>query len=112
MDFSKTLHPDMAKRMYMFLLWLISKHEMHGYEILKTLKNDPGAPNAQVISASRLYPMLNGMLAAGLISQKEKKTGRRVRKAYIVTAKGRAMLKQGKKMFTGLVGRFVREMCS
>lgn len=112
MDFSKGLHPDMAKRMYLFLLWLINKKEMHGYEILMKLKNDPGAPNAQVISASRLYPVLNGMLSAGLISQKEMKTGKRVRKVYVVTARGRKMLREGKKMFTGLVGKFVMEMCS
>jgi len=45
-----------------------------------------------------------------LISQKEKKDGKRVRKIYVITHKGKTMLLQGKKMFTGLIKEFLKDM--
>ena len=102
----KSVHPKMLHKMYLFMLWLINRKEMHGYEIVKTLKKE-GTPHP---GANRIYPLLNMMLGEGLISQKEKKDGKRVRKIYVITHKGKTMLLQGKKMFTGLIKEFLKDM--
>jgi len=62
------------------------------------------------VGANRLYPVLNAMLKDGVISQKEKRDGKRVRKVYVITLKGRKVLEGGKKLFRGIVGEFTREM--
>ena len=98
----------MRKRMYLFILWLISKKQTHGYGLIKELR-DGGFAAA---SAARLYPLLNMMLKDGLISQREEKQGRRVKKVYMLTAKGFATLKEGKKMFKGIMVKFLKEMIS
>ena len=98
-------HPGFSGGNCIFLLWLIRKHEVHGYQIIKILKNE-----GMQIGANRLYPVLKNMLKDGVISQKEKRDGKRVRKVYIITLKGRNALKDGKKLFRGIVGEFTREM--
>jgi len=90
-----------------FLLWLIGKHEAHGYQIIKILK-DEGIR----VGANRLYPVLNAMLKDGVISQRERRDGKRVRKVYVITLKGRKVLEGGKKLFRGIVGEFTKEMLS
>ncbi|MBS3068395.1 PadR family transcriptional regulator [Candidatus Micrarchaeota archaeon] len=94
------------KKMYLFILWLISKRELHGYGMIKLL-NKEGMKHA---TASRLYPLLNIMYKENLIFQKEKKQGKRVRKIYALTAKGKKKLSDGKKMFPPLMREFLKEM--
>lgn len=101
------IHPMMKRQLCPFLLWMIKRHEAHGYQIIKLL-----AREGIKVGPNRLYPVLKGMLEEGLISQMEKREGRRVRKVYVITAKGRKALLEGKKMFTGLVGEFAKEMVS
>ena len=98
-------HPGIPGGNCIFLLWLIGRHEMHGYQIIKILK-DEGIHTG----ANRLYPVLNAMLRDGVISQKEKRDGQRVRKVYAITLKGRKVLKRGKRLFKGIAGEFTREM--
>ena len=100
-------HPGVTGGNCIFLLWLIGKHEVHGYQIIKLLKDE-----GMRIGANRLYPVLNAMLADGVISQKERRDGKRVRKVYVITPKGRKVLKGGKKLFRGIAGEFTREMLS
>ena len=100
-------HPGFSGGNCIFLLWLIKRHEVHGYQIIKIL-NEEGIR----IGASRLYPVLNGMLKDGVISQKEKRDGLRVRKAYVITLKGRKVLNEGKRLFRGIAGEFTQEMLS
>jgi len=109
-DISKNVHitcipPIMRQRLNLFFLWLIEKKEAHGYQIIKMMREDGHA-----VSASRLYPILNGMLADGLITQKEKMDGKRVRKVYVLAPKGKKELANGKEMFNGLIGEFLKEM--
>jgi len=99
-------HPLIAKKVYLFLLWLIKRKEMHGYEIIKVLKND----GMHLMCPSRLYPLLNSMLQEGLILQKEKRQGRRIKKVYMLTKKGERELAEGKDAFRGLVREFLEEM--
>ncbi|MDO8553427.1 MAG: PadR family transcriptional regulator [Candidatus Micrarchaeota archaeon] len=99
-------HPKMLQKATLFMLWLINKKEMHGYEIIKTLKKE-GGPHP---GANRIYPLLNLMLEQKLILQKEKKNGQRIRKIYVLTNNGKEMLKNGKKVFTGLIKEFLKDM--
>ncbi|MCX8175248.1 MAG: PadR family transcriptional regulator [Candidatus Micrarchaeota archaeon] len=108
MKLSQCAHPHLVRKMHLFLLWMISRGKMHGYEILKALKEDGQIP----ASAGRLYPILNDMMRQGLISQREEKSGKRVRKLYVLTRKGRKQLEEGKKGFRGLLRQFVLEMVS
>jgi DNA-binding PadR family transcriptional regulator len=98
-------HPAIKGSNCLFLLWVVGKHEAHGYRMIKLLKE-----NGINIGANRLYPVLNRMLQEGLISQKEKKYDGRVRKVYVITAKGRKEIAKGKKLFRGIIGDFMKEM--
>ena len=102
---AKYSHPGVSGGNCIFLLWLIRKHEVHGYQIIKLLKDE-----GMHIGANRLYPVLNAMLKDGVISQKEKRDGKRVRKVYVITPKGRKTLDDGKRLFGGIVGEFTKEM--
>ena len=102
---AKYSHPGVSGGNCIFLLWLIRKHEVHGYQIIKLLKDE-----GMHIGANRLYPVLNAMLKDGVISQKEKRDGKRVRKVYVITPKGRKALLEGKKLFRGIAGEFTTEM--
>ena len=94
-------------RIFVFMLWLINKHPMHGYEIIQVLKQN----SFPMATASRIYPLLMVMSLKGLITQKEKKQGKRVRKVYSLTIKGKQFLVKGKKLyFPKLVVDFLREM--
>jgi DNA-binding PadR family transcriptional regulator len=104
---AKYSHPEMKGGNCVFLLWLIGKREAHGYQIIKLLKDE-----GMHVGASRLYPVLKNMLRDGVISQKEKREGKRVRKVYVITPKGRKALKQSKRLFSGIAGEFAREMLS
>jgi DNA-binding PadR family transcriptional regulator len=99
-------HPEMMRKACLFVLWLIKRKEMHGYEIIKLLRREGHPP----LGPNRLYPMLNEMMDEGLIRQKELRDGKRVRKAYVITAAGRKLLLLEKKAFGGLVGEFLKEM--
>jgi DNA-binding PadR family transcriptional regulator len=90
----KNVEKKMAKEKFsLFLLWMISKKEQHGYEIIKSLNEDPVMSNA---AASKVYPILRGLSKKGLISQKKVMQGKRVRKVYFITPKGKEILKKTK----------------
>ena len=102
---TKYAHPEIKGGNCVFLLWLIGKHEAHGYQIIQLLKDE-----GMQVGANRLYPVLKNMLKDGVISQKEKRDGKRVRKVYVITPKGRKELREGKKLFRGIAGEFTKEM--
>ena len=96
------------QKMHLFILWLISKRKMHGYEMIRLLKKE-GMKSA---TPSRLYPLLNQMLREKLISQKYEKVGKRIRKIYALDSKGKDRLKKGRELFSGLMKEFLKEMIS
>ncbi|MFA6213832.1 MAG: PadR family transcriptional regulator [Candidatus Micrarchaeia archaeon] len=102
---AKYSHPEMKGGNCVFLLWLIGRQEAHGYQIIKLLKEE-----GMHVGANRLYPVLRNMLRDGVISQKEMRDGKRVRKVYVITPKGRKALKESKRLFQGIAGEFAREM--
>lgn len=90
----KEFQNKIAKEKFaIFLLWMISKKEQHGYEMLKTLKEDAHLPS---ITASKIYPLLKYLLGKGLITQKKVMHGKRAKKVYSITAKGKEVLKKAK----------------
>ena len=105
-DLPKKIPTHILQKMHLFLLWIINRKELHGYEMIKLFKKE-GMKSA---SASRLYPLLNSLHEQGLILQKEKKQGARVRKVYALTKKGKKQLYEGKKLFSGLMKEFLKEM--
>jgi len=103
-------HPRMLQKLHLFMLWFIGRKEIHGYEITNTLRKN----GLDFFGPSRIYPLLSDMLKAGLISQKEKKQGKRVRKVYVLTKKGKTALSNGKSLFKmkSVVREFLKEMLS
>ena len=93
------------KRMQLFALWLINREKTHGYGLIKLLRKE-----GMQASPNRLYPLLNLMMKQGLISQKKEAQGKRVRKIYALTPKGKKFLSHGKTQFSGLISEFLKEM--
>jgi DNA-binding PadR family transcriptional regulator len=102
----------MKKQSSVFLLWLLSKKEMHGYEIIKTLPH-PGVVRKN-ITAAFLYPLLNSLQKQGLISCRTVKDGKRAKKLYKTTKKGLLQIKMVKEKFfkSGTIKEFLRDMIS
>jgi len=105
---------DLEKRIikqhfFVFLLWLISKKEMHGYEVIKTLRSDNTLPS---VAVSKIYPLLGELCRKGFISQRKVMQGKRARKAYRLTAKGRDALRKAKEHIRSshLMLQFTKEM--
>ncbi|NYZ77190.1 PadR family transcriptional regulator [Candidatus Micrarchaeota archaeon] len=93
-----------------FVLWLFSKRDMHGYELIRILSEEDGFDRA--ITAAMIYPLLNDMGRRGLLKHKTIPTGKRVKKVYSITPKGIKNLDEAKKRFrqNNLMGNFLREM--
>ncbi len=108
MKMSHCVPTHIVQKMNLFMLWLIDKKELHGYELMKLLQKE----GMRGVSPSRCYPILNSLHQERLITQKEKKQGKRIRKVYALTAKGKKRLGEGKKMFRGVVREFLKEMIS
>lgn len=95
----------MRKFLETFALWLFSKKNMTGYELIKLCRQE----YLYIATPSRVYPTLKKMEREGLIEVKEK--DRRGRKFYEITRKGIEELGLRKEwMKEGLKGEFWRYM--
>ncbi|MBD3209955.1 hypothetical protein GF318_01085 [Candidatus Micrarchaeota archaeon] len=93
----KNLEKRIGKeKLAIFLLWMISRKPQHGYEIIKTLEEDHSILR---LPASRIYPILKGLEKKGLITHKKTMQGKRARKIYGITPKGRKVLAKAKEHF-------------
>ncbi|MFH1394179.1 MAG: PadR family transcriptional regulator [Candidatus Micrarchaeota archaeon] len=106
---------DMEKRVIRhmfrtFLLWLISKEEVHGYELIKKIQKDGGFP----CTANRIYPVLAELNEKGFITQKTEMHGKRAKKLYKITPMGRNAIAHAKKHVgeCPLRKEFLQEMSS
>ncbi len=94
---SKNIEKKIGREKFsVFLLWMISKKEQHGYRIIRTIKEDGGIPS---FAASKIYPILRDLHRKGLISQKKVMQGKRARKLYQITKKGKEVLAKAKQYF-------------
>ena len=106
----KDFEKHMMRHMFStFLLWFISKKQIHGYQMIKQLEEEEGF---KIITASQLYPILKDLMKQGLIAQKKEMQGQRARKVYTITEKGKAALFDAKKCMCEkpLKRAFLREM--
>jgi len=98
------------KRALAFLLWLFSKKEMHGYELIRVLKQE------QMLRISpkpaMVYPMLNALCKKGLLSCRIIKEGKREKKLYTTSQKGLKYIEMAKKEYekNKLLRQFVMEV--
>jgi DNA-binding PadR family transcriptional regulator len=68
--------------------WMIEELRRHSY----------------VISPGTLYPMLHGLTQKGLLKARQEGPGKRARRLYTITAKGRAALADAKEKVRELFG--------
>lgn len=68
--------------------WMIEELREHGYEI------SPGT----------VYPMLHGLARKGYLKMRQEGPGKRARRLYTITAKGRVALADAKSKVQGLFG--------
>ncbi len=92
-----------------FLLWLVSKEPMHGYEIIRRIAAEHG-PDA--VGAGHVYPVLRSLMRSGFVAQERAMQGRRVRKVYRITPRGERQLELAREGIARcpLKRRFMREM--
>ncbi|MEW6035784.1 MAG: PadR family transcriptional regulator [Candidatus Micrarchaeota archaeon] len=92
-----------------FMLWLISKGPIHGYEILKRIEGERGM---RMLAPSQIYPVLKNLTRMGLVTAERKMHGRRVRKVYHITGKGKEALREARRCVfqSSLKRQFLREM--
>ncbi len=95
------------RMMGVMALWLISKRERSGYEIIKIYR---GEKMPHMAAPSRIYPLLKKMEKDGLVKKKAVK-GRRKSYVYTATRKGTQLLKfVSSHLSSGIKGEFLREM--
>lgn len=91
------------------VLWAISQSPAHGYAVLKSLNSKKG----RKITNGTLYPILAKFLKKGLIGVKSK--GKREKKVYSITAKGKKELKKACgelcETFESIYSSFVCKTC-
>ncbi len=94
-----------------FILWIISKKPVTGYDIISMLKNEH---ENMCVGSAHIYPVLFSMQKNGLISVKVSKSGKRIKKIYSITSSGKNRLSQIKQCIfcNNLRGRFFKEMVS
>ncbi|MEM0057962.1 MAG: PadR family transcriptional regulator [Candidatus Bathyarchaeia archaeon] len=71
------------------ILRLINKQPTWGYKIKKEIENISGLK----IRHGALYPLLRKLEDKGLITSQEQQLGKRTRKIYTITEKGKTYLK-------------------
>lgn len=111
---TKSMKPkDMERltrqKLSLFVLWMISDNPMHGYDIIKTIRDDP---ILVPMAANKIYPILADLAKKGFIAYKTEKQGKRAKKLYHITPKGKEVLKNMRAFMkrSPLVMRYVEEM--
>jgi len=97
-----------ARKSLMFMsLWMISKGERSGYEIMKEFRK--GGMTAA--TPSRIYPLVAQLEKEGFVSKKVVMQGKRKTIIYRITPKGKRVLYGASQWLrSGLRGRFFKEM--
>jgi len=81
------------------ILFHASEGPIWGLEMIEELKR-----HGYRISAGTLYPLLHGLEKRGLLSSKQTRAGRWIRREYRATAAGRTALREAKKRVQELFG--------
>lgn len=106
-----SFHERLGKVMYIsFLFWFISrKKKVHGYEIIKLLRQEAGFMN---VGSAHVYPLLSDLEKHNLLKVEESSEGKRKKKSYSLTPLGKKHISHMKKMIfgSGLRAEFFKEM--
>jgi DNA-binding PadR family transcriptional regulator len=91
--------------MKMYTLVLLRESPKHGYDIMHEL----GRRLGKKPSAGQVYPLLRQMQKLGYVRQEAKYLGRRKRKVYRITPKGRQFSADMLKKFSDILDVAVRQ---
>jgi len=80
-----------------YAVLLLHSRPMHGYELLKEI----GSRTGKRMSASQIYPFLAALRRSGYLNSKA--LGKREKKVYYLTAKGRQFVAAMLERFGGLI---------
>lgn len=94
LDTKKVKRPFGTRPLSIIILGLLSKKNMHGYELLKNMHFLIEKP-----TYSQLYPLLHEMEEKGLIKGKWKKR----KKIYSLTKEGRKAAEEGRGVFKKII---------
>ena len=93
----------------LFFIWRLKKSPAHCYSLLDEIK-DMGMVS---VKPSTVYLILSKLEKAGLVKSEVKQAGRRARRVYSVTLKGRAVFEKLKKeKVKGQLREFLAELLS
>lgn len=70
----------------LYVTLILARGPAHGYDIMKDFRKATG----KVLSCGQVYPLLDSMQKKGLVACHEALDGKRVRKVYSLTEKGKA----------------------
>ena len=87
-----------------YILHKLASKPAYGYELLSDVEHK--TQGVWRPSSGSLYPLFKKMLERGLIEVKEVKVGRRSRRLYSITQKGRSVLKGAKEFLLNASQRF------
>ena len=91
-----------------YILWLIGRKPMTGYELMKLLETQH---HKAMASPSRIYPLLLHLEKEGLIRSKILKKGKRESKQYSITQKGRLVIATTRKILSKMLwGEFLQDI--
>jgi len=93
----------------LFFIWRLSGRPRHAYSLIKDIR-DVGFVQCK---PSTIYALLSSMEKAGLVSSKVKMEGKRSRRLYSTTAKGKKVLRSVKRAhLKGVWREFVSDLLS
>lgn len=84
----------------LYVLLILSRGPAHGYDIMKDFKSATG----KVLSPGQIYPLLSKMQAKGFVEMSAKIEGKRPRKVYALTHKGKEFAGNLKDKIVKLLG--------
>jgi DNA-binding PadR family transcriptional regulator len=91
-----------------YLIWIIERKPVTGYELMKMLREDPHHPMA---NASRIYPFLSSLEKKGLLRSRILKKGKRESKQYSITPKGKLVVSTTRKLLSRMLwGEFLQDI--
>ncbi|MCW4022106.1 MAG: PadR family transcriptional regulator [archaeon] len=88
------------------VLWMLSRHPRHGYEIINEFKRLTG----KKLKPSMIYPFLHGLEEEGFaVSEWARKSGRSLRR-YRLTEKGEQMFTKLRGFFTKPIKEIISDL--
>jgi DNA-binding PadR family transcriptional regulator len=106
-------HPFSAFKIFRMIielriLWQLKNKPTHGYKLVEQMCPHSDLKNSQ---HSRIYPVLYSLEKQGLIISRLKYIGKRKRKEYYTSSKGKKHLEKFKRSLTDETVQFLKYLC-